>query len=51
MSEKRIIELLQSCIDNIIESNSDDSISTLINVVGFNKNELIELGFNESCFK
>jgi len=46
MEKERMLELLQNCIDDII-NNGDDPIGFLIDEIGFTDKELIELGFNE----
>lgn len=51
MTPERTLELLQNCIDHmIIGMNINDAIKFLMELLGFTKEELIELNFDEELF-
>ena len=51
MTPERTLELLQNCIDHmIIGMNIKDAVEFLIELLGFTKEELIELNFDEELF-
>lgn len=51
MTPERTLELLQNCIDHMITGmGAKDAVEFLIELLGFTKEELIELNFDEELF-